>query len=122
MNTEPLKGVPTEQSTIPPATAAATERRSTSRSCGYGGGTKPRGLLTGTRSGYPRRLRSAGDGLAETSEVDVVDSCSHSRAHVVVHLDQHLAVAMQGGENVPSVVGDDELDHRGEGSETIGDR
>ncbi len=33
-------GVPTDASTIPPGTDAATARNGPRRSCGYGGGTK----------------------------------------------------------------------------------
>src|SRR5215213_569093 len=45
-------GVPTDASTMPPGTSAARARIGSSRSCGYGGGTKAiGGRLTGSRFG-----------------------------------------------------------------------
>ena len=96
-------GLPIEQSTTPPGTASASRRSASSRSCGYGGGTKPACVAPASPMGrdYPAVGAVAvdtvdrGDELHEPSDDRVGQPGPDPRPGLLVHLDEHLAVAVQ---------------------------
>src|SRR5262249_19674822 len=111
-------GGPTEQPTMPPGTASAVARRPARRSCGYGGGTNP---VTAMNPSYGRRcgllgpvrrargIPVADHELPEPVDVGLGDAGADAGLPVAVHLDEHVAFAMQRGDDVAPVVRDGEL-------------
>src|SRR3954454_13709535 len=104
-------GVPTDASTTPPGNASAVSFRADSRSCGYGGGTNPLPRSPIVRSVTAHRLNRSRSGheLVDARRHRFGEPGTHARPRVVVHLDQHLTVAMQRGEHVAALVRHEEL-------------
>ncbi len=99
------------------ASESASRLSASSRSYGYGGGTNPPGadIRADTNRGCSRTPRSdrrplAGGGRARACRV------------IAVHLDEHLAGAVQRGEHVAAVVRDDVLRDACEGPQPVADR
>ena len=95
-----------------PAPRRRAARSASSRSCGYGGGTNP-GSAPPSGSAYRGSgvalIRRSGRRRSRTGEVVTRATASrqpgpHAGAGVVVHLDEHLAVAVQRRQHVAPVV------------------
>ena len=107
--------MPIEQSTTPPGNASASRCSASSRSYGYGGGTKPAAARRHAPRAY-RRPVTAGSAVGtransrEAAGRRVGAGGPGPGCRLVVHLDEHLAGAVQRGEHVAAVVGHAQLD------------
>src|SRR5205085_11599905 len=95
-------GVPIEQSTTPPGSKSASRFNASSRSYGYGGGTKPAG------ADIKSRLLSRHGELGEAAVRRRGQTRAYACRFVVVHLDEHFSRSVQRGEHVAAVVRDDQ--------------
>src|SRR5215468_3172733 len=101
---------------MPPGSDSAIRASVSSRSYGYGGGTKPPDA--GTRASLMGDARK----LGETPDGRVGEPGTYAGAVAVVHLDEHFARTVQGGEHIAALVRHEELAHVREGAEPIADR